>query len=157
MSTIYINTDGGSRGNPGPAGIGVAFYDEKGNEIHAYGEYIGEATNNQAEYLAIIKGLEILKKSKWYKEKNARQNGEVSPKGRRAKIVCRLDSQLVVEQINGNYKVKNDEIRKLKEQIDNLVSDMQIEKEFIHVPREENKLADKMVNNAIDKELKKQK
>lgn len=147
MSTIYINTDGGSRGNPGPAGIGVAFYDAEGNEIHTYGEYIGEATNNQAEYLGIIKGLEILKQSKWYKEKN----------GSSAKVICRLDSQLVVEQINGNYKVKNEEIKKLKARIDDLVSDMDIDKEFIHIPREENKLADKMVNDALDKELKKKK
>ena len=147
MSTIFINTDGGSRGNPGPAGIGVAFYNEDGDEIHRYGEFIGEATNNQAEYQAIIKGLEILKKSKWYKAKN----------GSSAKIICRLDSQLVVEQINGNYKVKNEEIKILKEKIDEIVMDMHIDKEFIHVPREENKLADKMVNDVLDKELKKKK
>jgi ribonuclease HI len=144
MSTIYINTDGGARGNPGPAGIGIVFFDENENEIHKYNECIGEATNNQAEYRAIIKALEILKKSKWFSENN----------GDHAKVICRLDSQLVVEQINGNFKVKNDGIKSMIDQIRVLLSDFRADISFIHIPREKNKLADKLVNNVIDTELK---
>lgn len=145
MSTIYINTDGGARGNPGPAGIGIVFFDETEKEIHKCCEYIGEATNNQAEYRAIIKALEILKKSKWFAENN----------NQTSEIVCRLDSQLVVEQINGNFKIKNEGIKGLIDQIRALLSDVKTDISFTHISREKNKLADKMVNNAIDTQLKK--
>ncbi|OGD63162.1 hypothetical protein A2215_01740 [Candidatus Berkelbacteria bacterium RIFOXYA2_FULL_43_10] len=145
MSSIYINTDGGARGNPGPAGIGIVFFDENEKEIHKCCEYIGEATNNQAEYRAIIKALQILKRSKWFTENNNPDS----------EIICRLDSQLVVEQINGNFKIKNEGIKGLIDQIRALLSDLKANISFIHIPREKNKLADKMVNNAIDTELKK--
>jgi ribonuclease HI len=144
MSMIYINTDGGARGNPGPAGIGIVFFDEAEKEIHKYCEYISEATNNQAEYRAIIKALGILKKSKWFAENNVSTS----------EIICRLDSQLVVEQINGNFKIKNEGIKGLIDQIRALLSDVKSNISFIHVSREKNKLADKMVNNAIDAYLK---
>lgn len=144
MSTIFLNTDGGARGNPGPAGIGIVFYDEIGNEIHSHKEYIGEGTNNTAEYRAIIKALEILTKSKWLKENNHKK----------AKIVCRLDSQLVVEQLCGNYKVKNGNISELVNEVKLLMNKIQIPIEFIHIRREENKAADKLVNKAVDQHLK---
>ena len=70
MNKIFVNTDGGSRGNPGPAAIGVVFFDASGKEIHSYKSCIGRATNNEAEYQAIIKALEILLKSKWFSENN---------------------------------------------------------------------------------------
>lgn len=145
MAKIYINTDGGSRGNPGPAAIGIVFFDETGNSIHEYKEFIGTATNNEAEYRAIIKALEILLKSKWIKE--YRETGQ---------IVCRLDSQLVVEQVLGRYKVKKDHIQQFVYKINELVGMLDLNKiEFIHIPREENKLADKLVNQALDEVLKK--
>ena len=143
MNKIYLNTDGGSRGNPGPAAIGVAFYDGKNEELYLYSEFIGVATNNEAEYRAIIKGLEILSKSKWAKENEG--NGLA---------VCRLDSELVVEQVCGRYKIKKDHIREFIETIGNVIQSMNISVEFKHVPREENKKADKLVNQALDKELK---
>ena len=141
MSIIYINTDGGSRGNPGPAGIGVVFYDQEGKEIHAYHEYIGETTNNQAEYKAIIKALEILTKSKWLKD----NNGDSSKK-----IVCRLDSSLVVEQINGNFKVKNEGIKPLIVEVNKLKLKINVSTSFVHVPREKNTRADELANIAMD-------
>lgn len=145
MSTIYINTDGGSRGNPGPAGIGIVFNDKSHNPLFEYKEYIGKATNNQAEYRAIIKALEILSKSKWHdKCKNLSD----------AKVICRLDSKLVVEQICGNYKIKNENIIEYVNQIKLLINKLQIPIEFIHIRREENKLADKLVNRAIDHHVK---
>ncbi len=145
MSIIYINTDGGSRGNPGPAGIGVVFYDADGEEIHAYHEFIGEATNNQAEYRAIIKALQILVKSKWM-EKN---NGD-----KEKKIICRLDSKLVVEQINGNFKVKNEGIKPLIAEVMESKIKIDIPISFLHVRREKNTRADELANKAMDENSK---
>ena len=139
MPKIYINTDGGSRGNPGPAAIGVVFYDKEEKELFKYKETIGEATNNQAEYRAIIKALEILSKSKWLNEHD-----------KEAKVICRLDSLLVVEQINGNYKVKNDEIKVYINKIKMLLENLNKTVAFYHIPREQNKAADKLVNMALD-------
>jgi len=148
MDTIYINTDGGARNNPGPAGVGVVFYDKDGKVLHEFKEYIGEATNNQAEYRAIIKALEILLKSRWFKEHNGSSGAE---------IICRLDSQLVVEQINGNYKVKNEGIIPLLQEVKTHLDKIEIDISFVLIPREQNKLADKLVNNALNTELKAEK
>ena len=145
MNKFFINTDGGSRGNPGPAAIGVVFSDEKEKVFHDYKEYIGIGTNNEAEYRAIIKALEILSKSKWFADNNSVEHG----------VVCRLDSQLVVEQLNGNYKIKQEHIRGFVDQIFRLTKEFKIDLKFIHIPREENKLADKLVNEALDEKLKK--
>jgi ribonuclease HI len=144
MSKIFINTDGGSRGNPGPAAIGVVFCGEKESMIYSYKRCIGEATNNEAEYQAIIEALKILAKSDWFKKFN-NDNGEV---------VCRLDSQLVVEQVNGNYKIKQDHIKRFIEEIKSIIAEFNLKISFIHIRREENKLADKLVNQALD-EIKK--
>ncbi|PIU24334.1 ribonuclease H [Candidatus Berkelbacteria bacterium CG08_land_8_20_14_0_20_39_8] len=140
MNKIFVNTDGGSRGNPGPAAIGVVFFDASGKEIHSYKSCIGRATNNEAEYQAIIKALEILLKSKWFSENNIAEK----------EVVCRLDSQLVVEQINGNYKIKQDHIKLLVAQLRQMISQMDLNISFVHIPREENKIADKLVNQALD-------
>ncbi|HBM17251.1 MAG TPA: ribonuclease H [Lentisphaeria bacterium] len=143
MSELYLNTDGGSRGNPGPAAIGVVFLDDKGNQIHTHKEFIGHATNNEAEYCAIIKALEILSKSKWAEEN--KKNG---------KVICRLDSQLVVEQVMGRYKVKKDHIFQFVSKINKLINNLDLQLQFMYVPREENKIADKLVNQALDEVLK---
>lgn len=145
MDTLYINTDGGSRGNPGPAGIGVVFCDGEGNLIHSHKEFIGHATNNQAEYKAIVKALDALSKSTWFSKNNNQD----------CKVICRLDSKLVVEQINGNYKVKNEGISILLDKLNTIKQDMKIGLSFVHIPREENKMADKLVNEALDQALKK--
>jgi ribonuclease HI len=140
MSEIYINTDGGSRGNPGPAGIGIVFFDNNEKIFHTHKECIGIATNNEAEYGAIKKALEIVSKSDWFNENN--KEG--------VKITCRLDSQLVVEQINGNYKVKQPHLQEFISQIREILSNFRLSITFVHIPREENKLADKLVNEALD-------
>ena len=138
---IYINTDGGARGNPGPAGIGVVFFDETEKEIHSYKEFIGVTTNNRAEYVAIYRAILILKKSEWYKKKN----GEGI-----ARVICRLDSKLVVEQLLGNYKVKEAGMIEMKEKIQKVLSDFEIPIDFVHIGREQNKRADKLVNEVLD-------
>jgi ribonuclease HI len=135
MKKLVINTDGGSRNNPGPAGIGVVFSDEQGEVMAKYKEYIGEATNNIAEYSALIKGLE---KAKDFEA---------------AEIECRLDSELVVKQLNGEYKVKDQVMRELYNKVQELIFFKPVK--FVHVRREFNKLADKLVNEAVDEYLNK--
>jgi ribonuclease HI len=142
MSKIYINTDGGARGNPGPAAVGVVFYDESENVIHKFSKYIGTATNNVAEYKALIYALEMLKKSRWLSE------------AKNPEIYCRLDSQLVVEQVKGSYKVKNLDLKDLYQKLLIIITSLKAKIYFCHVSREENVLADKLVNSALDKELK---
>ena len=143
MDMIYINTDGGSRGNPGPAAIGVVFFDPDQNMIYSYKECIGKGTNNEAEYRAIIKALEILLKSKWFAENNIANK----------KVICRLDSKLVVEQINGAWKIKEDRIKEFMVKIRSMIDQVHLNIIFVHIPREENKAADKLVNEALDEAL----
>lgn len=130
MKKIIINTDGGARNNPGPAGIGVVIYDDLGNILETYKEYIDKATNNVAEYRAVIKGLERAKK---YEPEE---------------IEVRLDSELVKKQATGEYKCKDENMRALLDEVRNLTFFKNIT--FVHVRREQNKLADKLVNEALD-------
>jgi ribonuclease HI len=126
-------TDGGARNNPGPAGIGI--YIETLQK--KYGEYIGEATNNVAEYAALIYGL---KKIRQLVGKD---------KTRQYEIECRLDSELVVKQLNHEYKLKEEYIQKNFIEIWNLSLDFK-NVIFKHILREENKIADALVNQALD-------
>ena len=137
--TIY--TDGGSRGNPGPAGIGVVI---KGPaEIKKYGEYIGEATNNEAEYQAVIFALKKLKQLIG-KEKSKSE----------AEIEVHLDSELLANQLNGEYKIKEKRLQELFLEVWNLKQDFK-SVGFKYIPREDNRGADRLVNQALDKELSK--
>ncbi len=132
-TVIKMYTDGGSRGNPGPAGIGVWIetLDKK------YGECIGEATNNVAEYAALIYGLKKLK--------------QLLGKGktRQFAIECYLDSELAVKQLNHEYKIKEEYIQKNFIEIWNLMIEFK-SVIFKHIPREQNKIADSLVNEALD-------
>ena len=130
---IVIFTDGGSRGNPGPAGIGVWIetLDKK------YGECIGETTNNVAEYSALIYGLKKLKQL--LGKDNTRQY----------EIECNLDSELIVKQMNHEYKIKDENVQKNFIEIWNLMLDFK-NVIFKHILREENAIADALVNEALD-------
>ncbi len=128
---LIIYTDGGARGNPGPAGIGAVILDEGGSELGTVSEYIGEATNNQAEYQAVIAAI-----------KKARAIGA-------QELDFYLDSELVVKQLNQEYKIKNKELAPLFVRIYNASLDFKLVR-YRHVPREENQVADKLVNQAID-------
>lgn len=134
---IISYTDGGARGNPGPAGIGAVLYaqtdsGEKGEILAEISEYLGEATNNVAEYTALEYAL--LKA----KELGAEQ------------VHCRLDSELVVKQMNRVYKVKNENLQKIFVRIWNLTQEF-TKVTFEHVRREKNKEADALANLAMDK------
>jgi ribonuclease HI len=134
---IVLFTDGGSRGNPGPAGIGV--YIETLNK--KYGEYIGETTNNDAEYQALIFGLKKIK-SLIGKQK-----------AKRTQVQCYLDSELIVKQLHHEYKVEHESMQKLFFQVWNSMLDFK-EVKFSHVVREKNTIADSLVNQALDKKLR---
>jgi ribonuclease HI len=136
---IVMYTDGGSRGNPGPAGIGV-YIETLGKK---YGECIGTKTNNDAEYEALIFGLKKIKQLL----------GNVPSK--QASILCYLDSELVVKQLNHQYKLKEARIQQYFIEIWNLMLDFGSVK-FEHVFREKNKVADALVNEALDSNQNKQ-
>jgi ribonuclease HI len=132
MRKLIIYTDGGARGNPGPAGIGVAIYDEKRRPLAVISEYLGEATNNQAEYRAVIAAL----------KKAAALGG--------AELEFYLDSELVVKQLNREYKVKNKDLAPLFLNIHNLSLNFK-KITYHHIPREENSEADRLANEAMDR------
>ena len=136
---FIIHTDGGARGNPGPAAIGVII--EAPAEIKKYGEYIGEATNNEAEYQAVVFALKKLKQLIG-KEKSKSE----------AEVEIYLDSELLVCQFNGEYKIKEKKLQQLFLEVWNLKQDFK-NVSFKNIPRENNRGADKLVNQALDKEL----
>jgi len=129
MTKAVLHTDGGARGNPGPAGIGVVL-DYEGRHL-TFKKYIGKATNNQAEYQAVILGLEKAK------ELGAEE------------VDVFLDSELVQQQLMQQYKVKNQELGLLFVKVWNLAMGFKKVK-YIHIYRADNKEADKLVNQAID-------
>ena len=117
---------------------------ENEKEIFSYNEFIGDGTNNEAEYRAIIEALKLAIKSDWFGQNNSASE----------EIVCRLDSQLVVEQINGRYKIKQPHIQVFIDEIREILKKFNIKISFIHIRREQNKRADQLVNEVLDKELK---
>ena len=132
---LIVYTDGGARGNPGKAGIGVVIeeVDTKGERktVVEYGEYIGETTNNVAEYRALLSGLTKLKSLG------------------ATEVVCYLDSQLVVRQMRREYKVKDKDLAVLFVKAWNVALGFK-KITFTEIPREKNKRADRMVNEGID-------
>ncbi|OGZ76243.1 MAG: hypothetical protein A3I87_02195 [Candidatus Staskawiczbacteria bacterium RIFCSPLOWO2_02_FULL_39_8] len=138
MRKIIIYTDGGSRGNPGKAAIGVVFCNEMGQEIKKFGEYLGDGlTNNEAEYSAVIFAL------KKFKPLFGKPIAKIS------EVEVRSDSELLVKQMNGEYKIENEKIQKFFIEIWNLKIDFKSIK-FKAIPREKNREADRLVNEALD-------
>ncbi|MDI6711773.1 MAG: ribonuclease HI family protein [Anaerosomatales bacterium] len=131
MRTGILHADGAARGNPGPAAIGVVVTDSDGAELKAFGEAIGVATNNVAEYRALIAGLQA-----------ARDLGIDS-------LRVRLDSELLVRQMTGAYRVKSAHLKPLHELARTLASTF-ADVRFEHVPRSENARADALCNQALD-------
>ncbi len=145
MKKIIIYTDGGSRGNPGPAGIGVVFCNEKGEVIKKYAEFLGDKlTNNEAEYKAVIFALG---KFKVLFGKQLAKNSEIE---------IRSDSELLVRQMNSEYKVLDEKIQPLFLDVWNRRFDFKKVK-FKLIRREKNKEADHLVNQALDSESRSQK
>ncbi|TSC69263.1 MAG: ribonuclease H [Parcubacteria group bacterium Gr01-1014_56] len=137
VEKIIIYTDGGARGNPGPAGIGVVISDAEGKKVREISEYIGKATNNYAEYEALVRAL--------IESKN--MFGE---KLRGMQIEVRMDSELVVRQLTGLYKVKEPGLKEQFARIAMMRLQDAPNMTFTHIPREKNAHADELVNKAID-------
>jgi len=137
MEKIIIYTDGGSRGNPGPAAIGVYVTDETDEMITETAETIGNATNNFAEYQGVLRGLQIVKEK--YGEKTSKMAFEV-----------RLDSELVAKQLNNEYQIKEAGLVPFFIEIHNLRVSTFLNLTFTHISRELNKDADRLVNEALD-------
>lgn len=137
-SPVVIYTDGGSRGNPGPAAIGVYIADNSGKEIVKFGKTIGETTNNVAEYRAVIEALQWVKSSYQLSVTSCQ---------------VFLDSQLVVNQLNGVFKIKEQHLRDLIYKIKDLEKEIGVEISYQYIPREQNKIADSLVNQALDTSL----
>jgi ribonuclease HI len=132
MKKLIIYTDGGARGNPGPAGIGAVLYDEKRRVVTEISEYLGVTTNNQAEYRALVAAF-----------KKAVELGATE-------LACYLDSELVVKQLRREYKVKNKDLAPLFLTLHNLsLSFARIS--YTHIPREQNEAADRLANEAMDR------
>lgn len=135
MIKVTVFTDGGARGNPGPSGIGVQILDDKNEVLSELSEYIGQATNNVAEYTAVKRALEHMQE--FFDDSKAIQ------------VALHLDSQLVERQLNGVYKVKEPELQTYVDTIKTLMNEF-ASVTFTHVMREDNKEADRLVNQALD-------
>lgn len=130
-----LKTDGGSRGNPGEGASGAILFNDEGMVIDIDGLYLHNTTNNNAEYQALVIGLKMAKKNKV------------------ENLECFLDSELIVKQMNGIYKISDANIKQIKKLIDTLLPNFQ-KVSFTHIPREQNKLADKIVNLILDEHSK---
>jgi len=126
---LIIFTDGASLGNPGPMGIGVVAYRNQ-EKVMEMSEYLGEGTNNIAEYTAVVMALEF-----------ARESGEKD-------VQIKADSQLIVRQLNGEYKTRDPKLRALKRKIEELRAGMDVR--FEHIPREKNGEADRLSKEGAD-------
>ena len=135
---VIVYTDGGSRGNPGPSAVGVVVLNDKGQKIKEYGQKLEEvSTNNEAEYEAVVFALKKLKQL----------FGKEKTKG--LDIEFRMDSQLIASQLGGEYKVNEERMQLLFMKVWNLKFDFG-KISFRSIPREQNKRADELVNQALD-------
>jgi ribonuclease HI len=135
---LIAHIDGGARGNPGPAAIGVVVKDSHGTLLFEEGSCIGHGTNNEAEYRALIRLLEVSGHDPVIKNSGAKT----------LRVHC--DSKLIVMQVTGEWKIKEPRLRELYEQVQKVKTHVPFVLRIKHVPREENKDADRLVNAALD-------
>lgn len=133
---IEIYTDGASRGNPGPSAIGIFIKDASGREIVKKGEYLGETTNNVAEYTAVIRGLKYLLNKKLFKTTDI-------------EFILNTDSELLINQLNGDYRIKSQNLIPLAIEVRGLLKKVSKVK-FNLIARKENKIADKLANKSMN-------
>jgi len=142
LRKIKVFTDGASRGNPGHSGIGITVYDENDFIIKTYKEYLGEATNNQSEYKALVKSLDVIKK---LIDKNEAEFDEIE---------FYSDSELMVNQINFDYRVKEPDLALLNNKFHVLMKKLNKPYKILYIERAKNKNSDRLANIAIDNKLK---
>ena len=138
LKTLRLYTDGASRGNPGPAALGVVIADDQDMPLRTFHRWLGATTNNEAEYRAVIDGLKAVEE--WKPDR----------------LEIYMDSKLVVEQLNGGYRVKSPDLQPLHRQAKELMSRLPVVV-VKHVERALNKKADHLANLAIDEHVKKPK
>ncbi len=131
---LNIYVDGASRGNPGKAGIGIIVYDDRNKVIRRFKQYLGRTTNNVAEYMALIYAL---------------QEGLIS---RNSSLTIYTDSELVIKQLEGKYRIKDELLKMLFKQVEHLKEGFE-EVRIKHIDGKENKEADRLANQAIDMSL----
>lgn len=129
---MKINCDGGSRGNPGPAASAFVVHSDN-KLIYKQSKFLGKETNNVAEYNAVLMACE------WLKDNSVSED-----------VQFLLDSELIVKQINGIYKIKNENLKNIFNKIINIIKELKITVTFTHVYRENNSLADELVNECLD-------
>lgn len=134
-SGYIVYTDGGSRGNPGPAASAFVIFDASRKHLHTGGDYLGLTTNNVAEYQAVILALKYI---------SHQLQDPIS------QILFNLDSKLVVEQLSGRYKIKQPHLQKLAQQVFDQLTANHLNVIFTHIPRSQNALADQEVNRILD-------
>lgn len=132
---VVIHADGGSRGNPGPAGAGAVVY-ENGHEVATVSAFLGTRTNNWAEYEALIRGLQAA--------------CDTVTNLTKKKVFVKLDSELIVKQMTGEYRVKDPELKKQHARVQALIASHIPHISFSHVRRELNERADELANHAMD-------
>jgi len=138
MQTLTIHTDGGSRGNPGPAACAAVFLNSSGEIIHSTSLFLGHSTNNEAEYQAVVLALETL-----LSDLGSFSNFD--------HLDFVLDSELVVKQLTGLYKIKKPELQQFALTIHQLVNQVSKKTTFRHVKRHLNKLPDQLLNEELDR------
>ncbi len=134
INFISVYTDGASRGNPGNSAIGIAVYDSENRPAAEFKKHIGTGTNNSAEYRALIESIEVIR--------NLKINFE------QVNFFC--DSELVVKQIRGEYRIRNHDMIKLSQEFFNSLKTLQKRYTITHITREKNKTADRLANEALD-------
>lgn len=144
-STLTLFSDGGARGNPGPAAAGVVVY-WGGREIFRSGVFLGKTTNNVAEYSALLVGIQKL--MDW---KNGSLPFPAGVWGDVQELEFCLDSQLVVEQLCGRYRIKDSNMQRLSREVFEKLSEINLPRRFVHIPRAKNAEADALVNEVLDK------
>jgi len=142
---IHVYIDGASRGNPGESGIGIIIKTDKGDTLFSAAGYTGKMTNNQAEYNALISALTKIKKTPSLLNSDTSENPVA--------IIIHSDSELVVKQLNGEYKVKEPELKKLNYRVRELIHAISKKIEFKHIRREQNREADRLANAGIDSKI----
>lgn len=133
---LIIHSDGGSLANPGKAAVGFTIHTETGELLHSHGEYIGIASNNVAEYTGLLRALTYVRDHR----ETFKQLESIS---------CVADSELMVKQLNGLYKIKHPDMRRLHAEVSHIVEHLRVPITFRHVLREENHTADGLVKKAL--------
>lgn len=138
-NTLKIFTDGGARGNPGPAAYGIAILSGQNKVLQQLSGYLGNTTNNQAEYQAVVNALR-------YFQQNLTAYPEITV------LSFYLDSELIVRQLTGVYRIKDLGLQQQATTVRQLISSLPYQVNFTHVPRSQNKLADALVNQTLDQQ-----